>query len=187
MTPLIFLDPERLWLLWWRKGYAYCDLSLSIIECNLWLWFFYVILTQLVVMIDLHYVEDILQFVPWLPALEGYSYATLRACGRGDGCYYCETSGLWHSVWGLQQPQSCSQVSLLLPDTTKLSKRRLIWSVCAFFFWQTPQCSSRNTTYSESNFQGLCLLIIIFFVSQNVEKKYEGPLNNLLSLDCSQE
>ena len=51
----------------------------------------------------------------------------------------------------------------------------------SFSFWQTSQCSSRNTRYSESNFQGLCLLIIVFFVSQNVEKKYEEPLNNLLA------
>jgi hypothetical protein len=60
-----------------------------------------------------------------------------------------------------------------LPDTTKLSKRRLIWSVCAFFFWQTPQCSSRNTTYSESNFQGLCDCVcwLLFSLFRKMWKK----------------
>jgi len=116
-------------------------------------------------------------------------------CGGGDGCYYCETSGLWHSVWGLQQPQNCSQVSLLLLDAIKLSKWRIIWSVCIFFFLadftmlqqEHKILRKQFSRFASANYCFLCLFIWRLFIRlKNVEKIW-GTFEQPLSLDCSSE
>jgi len=102
-------------------------------------------------------------------------------CGGGDGCYYCETSGLWHSVWGLQQPQNCSQVSLLLLDAIKLSKWRIIWSVCIFFFLADFTMLQQEHKIFRKQFSRFVSANYCFLCFAKCGKKYEEPLNNLLA------